>query len=265
MYSIKITNNFDCWRKEARQLLNAGVTPDKIVWQEASQNAKLFDEEYSGDELKENTNSSIRVPFEYLELAEQVSCHRSPDKWDLLYRLLYRVTRENRHLLQIESDIDVRNAVLRAKAVHRDYHKMKAFVRFRRVEFGGMETFVAWHRPSHFVVQRTAPFFVDRFGSMRFSILTPDCCAHWDLENLTFTDGVDRSFAPQSDELEDFWRTYYAATFNPARLRVRAMKTQMPVKFWQTLPEADLIPNLINKAKEKQNRVSSNLKNRKGK
>ena len=53
------------------------------------------------------------------------------------------------------------------------------------------------------------------------------------------------SQAPQGDALEDLWRTYYANIFNPARIKVRAMKRELPVRHWQTLPETQLIPDLI--------------------
>jgi uracil-DNA glycosylase family protein len=86
---------------------------------------------------------------------------------------------------------------------------------------------------------------------MRFSILTPDTCAHWDTEQVTFTPGVDKSAAPDGDPLEDFWRTYYGAIFNPARLKVQAMQSEMPRRYWRNLPEASLIPGLIAQAAER--------------
>ena len=80
---------------------------------------------------------------------------------------------------------------------------------------------------------------------MRFSILTPKGCAHWDLKELTFSDAVTRDSAPAEDATEDFWLTYYRSIFNPLRLKLRAMKQEMPVRYWQTLPEAVLIKDLI--------------------
>jgi DNA polymerase len=44
--------------------------------------------------------------------------------------------------------------------------------------------------------------------------------------------------------MEEFWRTYYASTFNPARLRLQAMRAEMPKRYWKNLPEAALIPEL---------------------
>jgi uncharacterized protein YecE (DUF72 family) len=125
---------------------------------------------------------------------------------------------------------------------------MKAFVRFRRVDghSGGDDdaSYVAWFEPAHAVVERTAPFFARRFASMRWSILTPDRCAHWDRRSLTFSDGLPRSHAPAGDDLEELWRTYYANIFNPARLNARAMRAEMPVRYWKDLPEATIVAEL---------------------
>jgi uncharacterized protein YecE (DUF72 family) len=134
-----------------------------------------------------------------------------------------------------------------ARAVKRAAHKMKAFVRFRAVSDAGTtdgRIYVAWFEPAHLVVEATAPFFARRFRSMRWSILTPDGCAHWDTVRLRFTPGVSRSSAPTADELEELWRAYYAGSFNPARLNSEAMRSEMPKRYWRNLPEARLIAEL---------------------
>jgi DNA polymerase len=170
--------------------------------------------------------------------------HRDPVKWTLLYRVLYRILHGERNLLKIDIDDDVRELRLMEKALRRDMHKMTAFVRFRKVD----EHFVAWHRPDHLIVERMAPWFRNRFGNMSWSILTPDKSAHWDLETLTFGPGVPRSEAPDADVLEELWKDYYRSIFNPARVKIKAMKAEMPVRHWATLPEAQIIPELLLKA-----------------
>ena len=109
------------------------------------------------------------------------------------------------------------------KAIRHDVHKMRAFVRFRTVEHGGSAWYVAWFEPAHHIVELNAPFFVDRFAQMRWSILTPDRCAHWDGSGLSFTEGVPKSEAPVDDAVEPLWQKYYANIFNPARVKVHAM------------------------------------------
>jgi DNA polymerase len=134
------------------------------------------------------------------------------------------------------------------RAIARDVHKMHAFVRFRRIETGDGEQYVAWFRPKHLIVERATPFFARRFASMRWSILTPDKSAHWNGDALEFGRGIPRSQAPRADELDSLWKTYYSSVFNPARVRPATMQREMPRRYWENLPEAAVIPELIRDA-----------------
>ncbi len=136
------------------------------------------------------------------------------------------------------------------KAVRRDAHKMRAFVRFRKIDDGNGERYVAWFEPAHHIVERNAGFFVGRFAGMRWTILTPNASADWDGERLAIGPGARREDAPKADDAEDLWRTYFASIFNPARLKVKAMQAEMPKKYWRNLPEASLIPQLIEGAEK---------------
>ena len=71
------------------------------------------------------------------------------------------------------------------------------------------------------------------------------------MKHLVFTPGADQADAPREDALEDYWRTYYASIFNPARLKVGAMQKEMPKRYWRNLPEAALIPELIARAESR--------------
>ena len=245
MIRVAVDDDFEGWRKAARTLLAANVPPAEVAWSGSDQNG-LF-----GTLQDTVEESEFRVPRDFVELAVTVACFDAMDKWDTLYRILFRLKHESRNLLMIESDKDVRRARLMEKAVHRDVHKFHAFVRFRSVDIEGDEVYVAWHEPQHFTVARAAPFFARRFGSMRFSILTPRGCAHWDREELTFSPPADRGSVPSGDPTEDFWLTYYRSIFNPFRLKVKTMKKELPVRHWPTLPEAVLIPELIREAENK--------------
>jgi DNA polymerase len=48
--------------------------------------------------------------------------------------------------------------------------------------------------------------------------------------------------------LDEIWITYYRTTFNPARLRVKAMLAQMPKRHWRTMPETQQVPQMIQAA-----------------
>ena len=148
-------------------------------------------------------------------------------------------------MLEISTDDDIIRLFKFEKQVRRDAHKMKAFVRFRKVVRGGEEFFIAWHQPDHHIVRLVAPFFSRRFNGMNWTIMTPDESVVWDQTELIYDKGLPRSAAPDSDELEDLWKTYYANIFNPARVKVKMMKSEMPVRYWSTLPEAEIIGDLL--------------------
>jgi probable DNA metabolism protein len=240
--------DFAGWRDAARTLRAEGVGPEAAIWTVDGEGDLFAAEPPAG--VAGAQAAAFTVPRAFLELAAPVSLHRSPERFALLYRLLWRLGREP-DLLRIASDPDVARARDYAKAVERAAHKMKAFVRFRQVATEGPETFAAWFEPAHRVAERTAPFFVRRFAGMRFSILTPDVCLHWDGEALAFTPGADPADAPAEDGLEGYWRTYYASIFNPARLKVAAMTREMPKRYWRNLPEARLIADLVESAESR--------------
>ena len=73
--------------------------------------------------------------------------------------------------MQLATDDDMHGLLMMEKAVRRDAHKMKAFVRFREVVENDQTHYVAWHRPDHYVVRKVAPFFSRRFKSMHWTIL----------------------------------------------------------------------------------------------
>jgi uracil-DNA glycosylase len=260
---------WDSWRDQARMLLRAAVRPEDVTWSNSVQQASLF-ADANDDAINKAANyrPAVTITKAFLELARSVAAHRDGQRsdgllWALLYRLLWRQTLGGEPaLLAMATDPDVRQAGAWAKAVGRDIHKMHAFVRFRLVDHEdvlprsalpedlrdartGRECFVAWFEPDHNIVRLAAPFFQRRFAAMNWSILTPDECAHWQGEALSFSAGVNRESAPSDDALDDLWRSYYRSIFNPARLKINAMQSEMPKKYWKNLPEAQVIEELI--------------------
>jgi len=229
---------FDQWRSQARLLLQQGVAPAHAQW---SQAASLFSEV---DSISKPLSNPV-VTSDFIELAQLVSCVRDPDRWSLLYRLIYRMNHENRNLLKVSVDEDVRKADVWAKSVSRDIHKMHAFVRFKKTEVNGRETYVAWHKPEHQCLELAASFFVRRFGDKPWSIFTPNLSAHWNLKELSFSKGIPQNKFEHSDSFDEVWTTYYKSIFNPARLKIKMMKTEMPVKYWSSMPESAVIQELI--------------------
>lgn len=239
-------DNFETWRVQARQFIFNHISPDQIAW--TSPNAvqlTLFDKQA----LQEpDANFKFTVPKNFLTLAKKVACHRDIARWYLLYVLLWRITHGEKHVLAVSTDSIMHKLLLMQKAVGRDAHKMKAFVRFRLVQEDQQQQYIAWYQPDHRIAQLVAPFFQRRFSIMQWAILTPDESIYWNGEKLTFAAGVPASQAPNEDQLEELWRTYYRATFNPARIKIKAMKREMPVRFWHTLPETTIISELLQAA-----------------
>ncbi len=248
------------WRATARAALADDLAPDEVRWRPATdEQDSLFAAEvppHGANRVKQSApdgaatgGATPSVPRTFLALAADVACHADAERWSVLYRVLWRLTHGERHLLHVFVDDDVHRLQVMAKTVRREGHKLRAFVRFRLVGGGtAHERYVAWFEPEHDVVAREAPFFVRRFPAMRWSILTPGIAAHWDGVELTYAPGVSRLDAPRGDDLERLWRVYYANIFNPARVKPRMMRSEMPERYWKHLPEASLIAPLLREA-----------------
>ena len=218
--------DFKNWRKAARTLVLNNVAPSEATWRVRGAEPELCE---PSEPPLEPPHGTFNVSVKFVELAKSAILHRDGERFAILYRLLWRL-RGNHDLLGIATDPDVAQVMAMAKAVHRDEHKMHAFVRFREIGREHKSHFVAWFEPEHHIVELAAPFFARRFADMPWSILTPDICAHWDGHAVTFTPGVAKAEAPTEDRLEETWRRYYASIFNPARLKVKAIQAEMPKK-----------------------------------
>ncbi|MGJ8655194.1 MAG: TIGR03915 family putative DNA repair protein [Akkermansiaceae bacterium] len=264
MRSVRIEPSFSKWREKARELLAGMVEPGQVMWgtselyqgedEDGGGQGGLLDfgdGEESKNDIASNGSELLKVPRQFVRLAETVSSHRSGKQWAMLYEVLWKMTYGNdRAILQNQTDVTMRALDRMRAAVSRDIHKMRAFVRFRKVDVSddeeeGREQFVSWFEPDHRIVRLNAPFFRKRFGGMNFSILTPDECMHWNGVEVSFTEGVSKNIVPDEDELETLWKGYYRSIFNPARVKIKMMQSEMPKKYWKNLPEAEIIEELI--------------------
>ena len=274
-YTVTLAHpsDFDGWREAARAGIAKGVPAEAIAWRIEGEAGDLLSD---GAGLPEAAGAPFSVPPAFVDAAREGVQHRDGERFSLLYAVLARIHAGERGLMEVAADPQVHRLHVMRKAVRRDQHKMKAFVRFRSRAgdvlngrgdvrgddiaravaeaegAGGGEgdgpEYVAWFEPEHHTLRDTAPFFVRRFTQMRWAILTPDLSALWDGEALAFGPGASRSDAPPDDAMEEAWGAYYSAIFNPARLKIGAMKSEMPVKYWHNLPEARLIRPLVQQA-----------------
>jgi DNA polymerase len=248
--------DLDGFRVAARAAFAAGIAPQAIRFRVGAASEDLFArEEEDAAPAPSCGAAGPRAPRRFLDLLDQVGRHRDPERFDLLYAALWRL-RETPGLLDVASDPLTRRLEDMARATRRDRHKMTAFVRFREIPEPQGARFVAWFEPEHFIEEWAAPFFVDRFASMRFAIVTPRRSILWEEGALSFGPG---GRAPNGgDELNDLaeadaftqrWNAYYRSVFNPARLSPKAMLKEMPKRYWRNLPEARQAPRMIAQAR----------------
>ncbi|VVS98641.1 DNA polymerase [Sphingomonas sp. EC-HK361] len=240
--ALATPDDFDGWRDAARALADQGVPPEDVVWQVGDAADDLFGEAAAPAPASEP--SGFSVPRAFIDLTRSAALSSDPERFALLYTLLTRL-RQQPKLIEDQADPLVRRVDRLAKDVRRDIHKMRAFLRFREVAEEGGSRFVAWFEPDHHIVRANAKFFIDRFASMQWSILTPEVSLHWDCATLTEGPGAEKGDAPDGDPVEEVWKTYYASIFNPARVKIGAMLKEMPRKYWKNMPETALVPALI--------------------
>jgi len=249
MYSCE-AKDFAQWRSSARPLIAAGVAPSEIVWSDWREpNLFVRPANENAPETSESRHPSI--PRELLELLRELAQYRDPSRWELMYRLTWRVLHENRALLENDADPDVQRSRHWAKAIHRDVHKMHAFVRFHEAEsLDGRERYVAWFEPAHEILEGVAPFFEQRFPNMHWMIATPDGAAVWDGTRTTFVASPAKSGLPREDATHGLWKAYYRNICNVARINPKVMQREMPQRYWRHLPEASEIDLLIRDGKQ---------------
>jgi probable DNA metabolism protein len=262
-------DDWDGFRRAARHLLQAATPPEAIHWQAdrlapdgtRSHSPSLW--QAAGDTpcdvatlcatLKSQAGTAVsprplHLAREALQRCQSASLHQSPERFTLLYRWLWRVqTQQTSAHDPLDSDWIAISRL--AKAVGREIHKMRAFVRFRPVPRENAPVLhMAWFEPAHYVTRANADFFVRRFTNMHWCLLTPDLGLHWDGQQLATSTHCDRRQVPDDHAGDALWLTYYASTFNAARYKPLAMEREMPRRYWKHLPEAQLIRALETQA-----------------
>ena len=196
------------------------------------------------------------MPRALVTLAETVIQAHEPERFALLYRLIWRM--HARRATPARTDHRSRGpSRAAARAVGAARYPQDAGIRALPRGRGGRRRRATSPGSSLRTTssRRTRPFFVRRFATMTWSILTPYRSAHWNGVELTFGPGAEPGRrAGRRSRSRQYWRTYFSSIFNPARLKVGAMQAEMPRKYWKNLPEAAAIPELIRAA---QGRVDS--------
>jgi probable DNA metabolism protein len=168
---------------EATRLLAQQVPPQDVAWTAAP--AQSVDEEPLEANRAAIHNRAARaiIPQSFVRMSELVVLHRDPERFDLLYRSLWRLVYEPelRHDL---ADQDLAKLRQMAQAVRRDILKMKGKLCFRVVEVHGEPVRLACYAPMHFVSEVVGGWLALREPATCWIILTPDRSMRWDGHQL---------------------------------------------------------------------------------
>ena len=207
------------FREEVRSLLAHQVPPDQVDWLTAH-NSDLFAEVVPTDAKSSRhvpRAAMAIVPASFLRLCEIVVLHRDPDRFALLYRLLWRLVHEP-GLRGDPIDADMLTAQQMGQAVRRDLHKIKTLLRFRPAaedDASGLPLNLGWFEPVHHILEAAAPWFVRRFAQQRWAILTPERSARWTpaSERLEFGPGLASAQPPVPHPDDAFLLEGYRSVF----------------------------------------------------
>lgn len=198
--------DWDGWRAAARALVLDGVPPEAIAWRVGAEDAALPPPRPGG----------FALPRALVALAAQAIQARDPDRFALLYRLVWRV-HAGEPVLEDRGDPDLPRARRLAFAVRAAAHRMRAELRFAPVPTGeagaGGTRWLGWYAPAQFVLEANALLLARGFPAISVSILTPEASAHWDAGSggvPRFGPGVDPAAIADDAALAAFWALYGA-------------------------------------------------------
>lgn len=251
MKVLSCDDEFDTWRAQARALLRARVTPDQVCWEDARAR-QLFGPDDGVEPAMPAADASIRVPPELLQDLRLAGYHRMPDRWNLLYRILWRVTHGEPEA-RLAGDVDGSELQRRIKAVRREAHHLHAFLRFHPCPANPSLEYIALHEAEHDVLGWASEHFIGRLGRQRWMIVSSRDAVWFDGETLHHRRECPREWRALAEAVcsdnDALWQTYYSCIFNPARVNPRIMRGHMPRRFWAGLPEGRLITALVGDAR----------------
>lgn len=215
--ALESETDWDGWRTAARALVLAGVEPDDVRW-----SVRAHDDDHH---TLPDGSGSFGISRGLVTLASLAIQAREPERFDLLYRLVWRANAGER-VLQTATDPELRRARALAFAVRAEAHRMRTLVRFLPEPDDDLIRYIGWYEPAHYVLEANAQLIARRFPDVAFSILTPDGSAHWDGTALRFSTGVDRDAVRDDAALRSWWHRHHAGLLRNALVGT-------------TIPEAD--------------------------
>jgi len=202
------------FRSEARQLLAHQVPPQDVHWhlQPTADYSEPQSPQASRPKNVARAATAI-VPASFTRLCEFVVLHRDPERFALLYRLLWRLVHEP-GLRNDPLDTDMQHAQHMAHAVRRDIHKMKANLRMQLLrDRRGHDLQLGRYEPTHHVLEAVAPWFAKRIPQSRWAIFTPERSVRFDAGHLRYGPGLADANLPGADADAAAWLATYDRVF----------------------------------------------------
>ncbi|MEO8714284.1 MAG: DUF4130 domain-containing protein, partial [Acetobacteraceae bacterium] len=138
--TLNAETDYAGWRAHARVLALDGVPPEEVRWTVGRKPSAAPERE-----------GAFSVPRALVALAGLAVQARDPDRFDLLYRLVWRA-QAGALALDDVADAEVSRARALALAVRAESHRLRAQLRYLAIE----GRLVGWFRPSHHVLEGAA-------------------------------------------------------------------------------------------------------------
>ena len=91
MHAVCFDGSFAGWREAARTQLRRGMAPHQLSWvQDSQENHDLFGQ-LDEPQPTMAVDRPVRVPRTLIDQLESAARFRCPQRWALLYRILWRV------------------------------------------------------------------------------------------------------------------------------------------------------------------------------
>ncbi len=268
MKRIPIEPSFATWRRAARVLLRQGSEPLQVEWVESEAEAGAATPGVPATESAFATAGASGpaiaaaaapglatpvIPRELLSWLKTAACFRAPDRWALLYRVLWRWTRSERNVLD-PGDPDGALLDQRIRTIERETEDLLTLTLFRRRDPSmGPPEFVGWYEPHHDLLERAAVWFAERMGNSTWMLATPHGAVFWN-GMLLRTDRPLRAQCEQaapasaasaagalsgeavtSTPTEALWLAYYSNAVN-------SLPSPVPLRYWRMPPAGPPLP-----------------------
>ena len=139
------------------------------------------------------------VPRSFVRMTELVVLHRDPARFELLYRLLWRLVHEP-ELAGARDDADMALAQSLAQGVRRDILKARKTVRVRPLPpLAGVPLGRAWIEPQHRVTEVVAEWLARQVPQPPWLLASPDRSVLWTGRHLLCAPGLTRAEAQAMD------------------------------------------------------------------